>query len=121
MTETDLALAWMRAFALTLVTELAVAVPLFSRYLPSLPKRLTLVTFAQLSTHPIVWFVLPLLHLPRGPFLVTAETWAWLAETVLYTLAVPALPTRQALVVSLAANAVSLVVGISLRALGAPV
>lgn len=120
MTEADLALAWVRAFALTLIVELAVAAPLLSRSLPSLPRRLALVTFAQLSTHPVLWFVLPLLHLPRTSFLVTAELWACLAETVLYTVAIP-LPPQRALGVALAANAVSFLVGLWLRALGVPV
>lgn len=121
MTETAVLFAWMRAFALTLATELAVAAPLLSRHLPSVWRRLSIVTFAQLVTHPVLWFVLPLLQLPRGAFLVTAELWAWLGEAALYLAAVPALPPRRALGVALAANSASLALGLLLRWLGLPV
>lgn len=121
MTEADLVLAWARAFAVTLAVELAVATPLLARNLPSIGRRLALVTFAQLSTHPVVWFVLPALHLPRGAFLATAEFWACAGEALLYAVAVPGLSARRATGVAVAANAASFVLGHSLRALGAPV
>lgn len=118
MTEADLVLAWMRAFALTLAVELAVAVPLLSRHLPSLGRRLAIVAFAQLASHPLFWFAFPSLHLPRPAFLVTGELWAWLLEAALYVVAVPKLAPRRCLGVALAANAASFVAWLALRAAG---
>jgi hypothetical protein len=121
VTELDLVLAWARAFALTLVIELAVAVPLLSRDLPSLPRRLILVTFSQLSTHPLLWFVLPALHLRRDLFLIAAELWAWLGEAAFYAVAIPGLSVPRAAGISLGANAASIGIGLSLRSLGVAV
>jgi hypothetical protein len=118
MTAVDLVLDWARAFGLTLVVELLVVVPFLSRHVTARWRRLALVTFAQLVSHPVLWFVLPAL-LPAGAaFLVTAECWAWLAEALLYSAAVPSLGPRTSLVIAFAANAASLTAGLVLRALG---
>ncbi|HVU04942.1 MAG TPA: hypothetical protein VHE30_24495 [Polyangiaceae bacterium] len=121
MTAADFSLEWARAFALTLVVEWAVAIPLLRRFGASLPRVVALVTFAQLVTHPVVWFVLPGLPVPRLAFLVVAETWAWLGEALFYAVTLPALPRRRALGVALLANATSLGLGLAARALGVPV
>jgi hypothetical protein len=118
MTEADLVLAWARAFALTAAVELVVAVPLLARHVPSVARRLALVACAQLLSHPLFWFVLPALHLPRAVFLVTGELWAWLAEASLYVIAVPELRPGRALTVALAANAASFGAWFVLRAAG---
>lgn len=118
MTDADLVFAWGRAFSVTLLVELGVAVPLLSRHVPSVARRLAVVAFAQLVSHPLFWFVLPALHLPRGVFLVTGELWAWLVEAALYAASVPQLPLGRSLSVALAANAASFGVWLVLRAVG---
>jgi hypothetical protein len=106
--------AWARAFALTLVLELAVATPLLRGRRAA---RLVLVALANLASHPAVWFVLPDLGLGWPAWLVCAELWAVIVESVAYRALLP-VTTRRALLVALAANAVSLAVGLGLRALG---
>jgi len=120
VTALDLTLAWARAFGVTLIVEVAIATPLLGAA-ASRPRRLALAAFAQLVSHPILWFVLPTLIAPRPSFLIAAELWAWLSEAAFYAVALPALARRRALGVALAANAGSLTAGLFLRALGLPV
>ena len=115
MTELDLVRLWMRAFSLTLVVELAVATPLFRPVEASLARRSGIVAIAQLTTHPIVWFVLPALHLPRGAFLTVAEVWAVLGETFVYRLALTRAALGRVLLVSALSNVASFAVGTVFR------
>jgi hypothetical protein len=105
---------WARVFALTLAVEMVVAVPLLGRE-QRLARRSAAVLFAQLATHPLVWFVLPELRLGRLPFLVLAESWAVVAELTLYRLVFPALSWSRALAVSALANGASAALGTFLR------
>ena len=105
---------WFRAFAITLGVELAVAVPLLGSA-GTLGRRTLAVGFAQLSTHPAVWFVFPELGLARVPYLALAEGFAVVAELVLYRLLFPALSWSQALATSALANAASYTVGLLLK------
>ena len=98
---------WAEYFALTTLIELAVAVPLLGEN-ERLWRRLALVTFAQLTSHPIVWFVLPALGWQRGTYLLVAETWAVVSELVLYRVAFERLAWSRALGVSAVANGASL-------------
>lgn len=117
MTEADLIFAWGRAFALTAAVELTVAVPALRRTRASRWRRLVTVFIAQLATHPIVWFVIPALHLPRPLFVAVAELWAFSIEALLYYVALPPLDWRSAALISGAANGASFAIGLSLRAL----
>ncbi len=118
---TDLyVLAWAKAFALTLGIECLVAVPLLARFArasarPTFMRRLLAVWFGNLASHPAVWFVFPALL--RGTAeLSVQESWAVLVEAALYGLVFPASGFRSALAVSALANAVSLSLGLVLRA-----
>lgn len=117
MTELDFVAEWARAFGVTLAVEAAVAVPLLRAADASLARRSVAVSLAQLATHPVVWFVLPAVIVPRALYLVLAETFAAVVEAVLYVLAFPALPRRRAFIVSVAANAASVTVGLVVRRL----
>jgi hypothetical protein len=101
---------WAGFFALTLAVELAVAVPLLTKE-AGLPRRVAAVVFAQLSSHPAVWFVIPALGLPRLSYLASAETWAVVSELLLYRLIFPQLSWSRALAVSALANGASFAVG----------
>lgn len=65
----------------------------------------------NLATHPLVWFLFPGLAVGAGISLALSEAGAVLAELAIYRVVWPALPTRRAALVSLAANAASLIVG----------
>ncbi len=103
---------WFIAFLLTLAIELPIVLLLLRRIEPDLARTGVLVVFANLATHPIVWFVLtqPLL-IGTPEYLLAAESWAIGAEAVFYAVTLRGLGARRALGVSLAANAASFLVG----------
>ena len=101
---------WLFAFALTLVTELALAVPLLEPG-GSLARRIASVCVAQLATHPAVWFIWPLFAWPRPVYLLVAESFALVTETLIYRLIFPKLAWSRALAASALANGASLIVG----------
>lgn len=103
---------WLRAFGLTLLVELAIALPLLAPVEPRLWRRVSAVLAVNLATHPLVWFLFPGLAVGAGVRLALSEAWAVLAEMAIYRVVWPALPMRRAALVSAAANAASLVVGL---------
>ena len=107
--------AWLIAFAITIVVELCVATPLLAPSGASVPRRLGVILIAQLATHPSVWFIWPLLGLPRSGYLLIAEGFAFVAEALIYRLAFERLPWSRAVATSALANGVSLLVGMWLR------
>lgn len=109
--------AWFRAFLLTAFVEECVAPPLLKSAEGRYARRLGLVFFAQLASHPAVWFIFPEVGLSRVWYLVVAEGWALASEALFYRLTLPALTWRRALGVSLLANGASYAVGLGLRAL----
>jgi hypothetical protein len=68
-------------------------------------------------THPVLWFVGPQLGLDRLTFLVVGEVSVTLVETVVFW-AVTRLPWWRAAVAAFVANALSLAIGLTLRAYG---
>jgi len=105
--------AWARAFAVTTLVELVAAVPQLGK--SSWLRRSALVMFAQMISHPAVWFIFPELHLRRFWFLVCAETWACAIEALFYKVSFPELRWSRAFGVSLFANAASVLVGLALK------
>lgn len=109
--------AWLRAFALTLAVEVPIVALLLRRWEPSWLRLLALVFFANLASHPAVWFVFTQLLLIGTPaYLAVAEGWAVGCEALFYWAAFRGLPVRRAIVVSLAANAMSFAVGLLITA-----
>ena len=106
--------AWLFAFTITLVSELVIAVPLL---LPggSRPRRIAAVCLSQLATHPSVWFIWPLLGLPRPLFLLLAEGFALLVEALIYRFTLERLSWPRCLAASALANGGSILVGLWLR------
>lgn len=100
---------WAEYFALTLLVELFVAVPLLGKDQPR-SRRVAAVAFAQLASHPSVWFVFPAFELPRAAYLFVAETWAVVSELVLYRVVFEQLSWSRALAVSAIANGASLAI-----------
>lgn len=107
-------LAWLYAFAFTQVVE----VPLYMRFVDdkSAISRLTKAFSLSLVTHPFVWFAFP-----RAPFpnwyvqLAVSEAFAVFVEALL--LKRFGLDTNRAFLLALFANALSLGLGLTSRAL----
>lgn len=103
---------WLAAFLLTLVVEVPVAGLLLRRADPDRLRLILLVVFANLTTHPIVWFVVSQVALVgTATYVLIAESWAIAAEALFYWVALRGLAARRALVVSVAANVSSFLVG----------
>jgi hypothetical protein len=103
---------WLAAFLLTLAVEVPVAALLLRRTEPDRLRLVLLVVFANLATHPIVWFVVSQVALVgTATYVLLAEIWAIAAEALFYWVALRGLAARRALVVSVAANVSSFLVG----------
>jgi hypothetical protein len=111
------AAAWLRAFGLTLLVELPIALWLLGAVEAILPRRVSAVVLANLATHPLVWFLFPGLALGGAARFALSEAWAFGAEVAIYMIVWPALRLRRAALVSLAANAASVAVGLLLARL----
>jgi hypothetical protein len=103
---------WFTAFLLTVVVEVPIVTFLLRRFEPTRPRLLILIVFANLASHLAVWFVFTqLLLVGTVEYLVGAEGWAVAAEALFYWAAFRGLSARRAIVVSLAANAASFLIG----------
>ena len=103
---------WFAAFVLTLAVEIPVAGYLLRRAEPDRVRLVVLIVFANLATHPIVWYVWtqPFL-IGTWEYILAAEAWAVGAEAVFYAVAFRGLGPRRAIAVAVVANAASFVVG----------
>jgi hypothetical protein len=103
---------WFAAFVLTLLVEAPLVAFLLRRAEPDLTRLGVLIVFANLATHPVVWYVISQLLLVGTPgYTLVAETWAIAAEAVFYGAAIRDLSWRRAVAVAVAANATSFGVG----------
>jgi uncharacterized membrane protein len=105
---------WLRAFALTVLIELVIALPWLRRAEPRVGRRLAGIVLANLATHPLVWFLFPGLLVPYGARIALSELWAFLGETCVYKFVWPTLPLQRAALVSLVANGTSFGIGLLL-------
>jgi hypothetical protein len=103
---------WFTAFVLTLAIELPIVAWLLRRAEPDLRRRLALAVFANLMTHPAVWYVFSQLFLIGTlVYALAAEGWAIAAEAVFYAVAIRGLGLRRAIVLAVFANGASFAVG----------
>jgi hypothetical protein len=110
---------WFAAFLITLAVEAPIVLAMTRASEVGVARRFAFVVFAQLATHPLVWFVFPrIAGLRGGTALLLSEQWAWLAETVLYALAFRGVKVTRAAAASALANGASLLVGAGLAHLG---
>jgi hypothetical protein len=107
---------WLRAFALTLAVESAVGAPLLRAVEPRLSRRLALLFFANLASHPAVWFVFPSLGTSYTVIIALAEAWAVLAEMAFFVVALPEAPRQRLWGTVLLANGASWGAGTIVRA-----
>lgn len=107
--------AWFIAFLITVAVEVPIVVALTREYPMPVWRRALVAAFAQLVTHPLVWFVFPrLVGLTGRSSLALSELWAWLAEAAFYSVVLPGLSPARALGVSALANAASIAAGLVL-------
>ncbi|HEY6478016.1 MAG TPA: hypothetical protein VI456_15670 [Polyangia bacterium] len=107
--------AWLVAFLITVAVEAPIVVALTRDVAARAPRRFLLAVFAQLATHPLVWFIFPrLVGLTGRTSMLLSELWAWLAEAAFYALVFPGLPATRALGVSALANGASVAAGLLL-------
>lgn len=103
---------WFAAFVLTLAVEVPIAGYLLRRAEPDRLRLAILLVFANLATHPIVWYVMTQLFLiGTWEYLLAAEAWAVAAEAVFYAVAFRGLDPRRAIAVAVVANAASFIAG----------
>jgi hypothetical protein len=111
--------AWLLAFLLTFVVEAPIVVALTRASEVGVARRVALVFFAQLVTHPLVWFVFPyIVGITGGTATLLSEIWAWLAEAAFYALVLRGVTVTRAVAVSALANGASVLVGVALSQLG---
>jgi hypothetical protein len=103
---------WLRAFALTLTVEEAIAVPLLASVERSKVRRAMAVLLVNLATHPLVWFFFPHLGWARPTFLAIAETWAFGFEAIAYRVVFAGASWRRCVAVSVCANLGSYLLGL---------
>lgn len=104
--------AWLQAFAATAIIEIPIVVALTRGTEPSAPRRAALAFFAQLVTHPLVWFVFPaIVGLRGGTATMLSELWAWGVEAAFYALTLRGISPTRAVAVSALANGASVLVG----------
>ena len=109
--------AWLRAFGLTLLVEVPLAIWLLASVETKPARRAAVAVLANLATHPLVWFLFPGLALGSGARFALSEAWAFGAEVAIYMIVWPRLSLRRAALVSLIANASSVAVGLVVRRL----
>lgn len=103
---------WFVAFVLTVAIELPIAAWILRRAEPDLARRLALIVFANLVTHPAVWWVFSQLFLVGTlEYTLAAEAWAVGAEAVFYAVTIRNLGARRAIVVAVLANGASFAIG----------
>lgn len=108
---------WLRAFGLTVLIEAPFIIALFRQAEPRIGRRVAFAFFANLASHPAVWFIFPVL-LPRaGLPLVIQEVWAVLIEALFYRLVFDRGGGTLALGGSALANGASYGAGLVVRAL----
>ena len=103
---------WLSAFCLTLSIELPLVVLLLRPTASSRWRRLGAGVFANLASHPAVWFIFTELGLPWLGMLAAAESWALLLELVFYRFVFPGISWKRALAASSIANAASFGLGL---------
>lgn len=113
---------WFGAFLLTLAVEVPLLVVMLRRTQCGRLRLAALAVFANLGTHPAVWFVFTQLFLAGTvEYVVASELWAVAVEAVFYAVAVSATGWRRALAASVVTNAASFLAGhIALAVLAGP-
>lgn len=111
-------LAWLKAFALTALIEASVGAYLLRDDEPHVGRRIGLLIYAQLASHPAVWFIFPRVIENFDTMVVVAEAWAVLSEALFFVIAFPKVGPVRALGVAALNNGLSFGAGLVLRRFG---
>lgn len=103
--------SWLVAFAMTLAIETPVVAAFYRRQEPKRGRLLGLIFFANLATHPAVWFIFPRLPVSYERAVFLSEVWAYGLEVLFYALAFAGGP-RRAFLASITANTASFLFGL---------
>lgn len=112
----NLVFAWLKAFALTVAIETPIVMRLTRGVRGGGGRRAALIVFANLATHPAVWFIFPLLSMGAGLRIVASELWAVSIEAAVYWLVFEPMPGARAVGISALANGASFGIGLLVRA-----
>ncbi len=99
--------SWLVAFGLTLSFEVPLVVWLLADTSLPMRRRVATAVFANLLTHPLVWFFFPQLPLSYAPQLAMSELWAFAGEALFYWTFASPITLGRASLTSLAANMTS--------------
>jgi hypothetical protein len=111
--------AWLVAFLVTVAVEVPIVLALTRQSETRVAQRLALIVFAQLATHPLVWFVFPyIVGIRGGTATLLSEAWAWLAEAAIYGLVFRGVTFTRALALSAVANGTSVLAGVVITKVG---
>lgn len=102
---------WWIGFSLTLLIEAPWVLGLLASGESRWSRRIAALVFANLATHPLVWFFYPAMPLTHRSSLSLSELFAFLAEVVFYATFVSGVTWRRAALVSAMANATSFGIG----------
>jgi hypothetical protein len=103
---------WFAAFLLTLAVEVPIGVFLLRRPEPNAARAAAIVVFANLVSHPMVWFVWTQVFLiGTAEYVIAVETWAIAIEALFYAVVVRGLGPGRAVLIAVVANAASFAVG----------
>jgi hypothetical protein len=102
---------WPVGFGLTLAFELPIVWLLLRPVEPAPGRRLTVALFANLATHPLVWFFFPLLPVAYSSRVTISEVWAFAVEAWFYSTFLSTPRPARAVATSLLANATSFSLG----------
>lgn len=102
---------WFIGFALTVVLEAPWILAGLRACEANRARRWLALLFANLLTHPLVWYLFPSMPLARRWSLTSSELWAFAGECVFYANFAPGFSYRSAARLSFVANATSFVIG----------
>ena len=102
---------WLIGFAMTVALEAPWVLKLLKAHEPNATRRCWALLFANLLTHPLVWFFFPTLPLPHAVALTCSELWAFAGEWLFYAMFIPQLRWKNAAITSLIANGASFGLG----------
>ena len=103
---------WFAAFLLTLAVEVPIGVFLLRRPEPNAARAAAIVVFANLVSHPMVWFVWTQVFLiGTAEYVIAVETWAIAIEALFYAVVVRGLGPGRVVLIAVVANAASFAVG----------
>jgi hypothetical protein len=102
---------WFIGFALTVVLEAPWILAGLRAFETNRTRRVLALLFANLLTHPLVWYLFPSMPLPRSVSLAASELWAFAGECIFYASFIPSLTHRRAALLSFAANGTSFAIG----------